>query len=701
MPHSPRYARWNAALAEHFFRPREAGDPAYLAVDDEELAEIAASWQSPPEDPASDLARGVRATLAATTGLAAWVHAVPEWRLTHDVPPYIAVLGLCVLAASRMATDPDAGIYSNDYYKRLNPLLGRSADAGMPGGFEALDCAWRDLAQWLDEDEDGRRGWSTIRTHPHFTHIGYPMSQCILRAVDRARLPDFFRFAGFEPREDVAGGRLLTLFRAWARPGCGLSHTGLRAARATNETLQHELGEVLTTELRSWDGELRDRRGRRRGDISVLVERFAGGRRVELSLHARRPEGFPDGSFRTESGATLELVSSAEGWYAPLAIPVTAKRLATPFTLTRDAFSLSFSADRVVPLREAFQPSGWLEVGQIVPFEPHMVLLHASLRSEAQRYAAQFGDEGWELRTPRGLPDGWLLLDGLRLRKIPDHAPPELLRLAPRLVASLSLSGGLPLGPRTYLSGGEPDLQVTFSESDEALVELDGVEQRFNTPVVELALSQQRLAPGEHEVRAGGQRRTFRSENGFGDEQPQHAGSMAIVLEKHASYVPAGSETEPVDDESPKRGSVHISGAHVEADPEDLPLVPAKPIVLRRMHHRWQLLGPRAGDYDEGRVPGRPQWFATLPHSPTCPFFEVHPRFAPELAIYLRLDGSAIVRPILDDLAMPTWSDDSPRDQVVPWAEAVRNAQRRTPEIPAAVSPIWDAYVNVAESILS
>lgn len=701
MQHSPRYDRWNIALAEHFFRPRAPGDPAYLAVDEEELAEIAASWESPPENPAADLAQSVNERLAGTNGLAALVVAVPEWRDAEDIPPYLAALALCVLAASLMANDADAQIYANDYYKRLNPLLGRRADAGMPPGFEVLRYAWLDLARWLDEDEGGRRGRSTIRTHPHFKHIGYPMSQCVLRAVDRARLPDFFRFAGFEPREEVAGGRLLTLFRTWARPGCGLSHTGLRAAGALNETLQQQLADVLGTELRSWDGELRDARGRRRGEILLLVERFAGGRRVELSLHARRPEGFPAGSFRSATGDTFELSPSVEGWYAPLPIPVTPRRLTTPFTLVHEAFSLSFPADRVVPLREAFQPSGWLEVRQVVPFEPHMVLVHAALRDDVQRFAARFGDDSWVFRTPRGIPEGWFLLDGLRLTRVPDYAPPALLRLAPRIVASLSLSGGLPLAPRMYLTGGEPDLQVTFSDSDEALVELDGVVQRFRTWLVELPLSQQRLAAGEHEVRAGGQRRSFRSEDGFGDEHPDHAGSMAIVLEKHATYLPAGSGVEPVGVGEPKRGTVRISGAHVEAAPEDLPLAPAKPVVLRRMHHRWQLLGPRAGDYEEGRVPSPPDWFRKLPGSPTFPFFEVHPRIAPELVIYRALDGRRLVRPVVDDLAMPACPEDVPREQLVAWAEAIRDAERHSPEIASASASAWEAYVKLSEAILS
>ena len=40
--------------------------------------------------------------------------------------------------------------------------------------------------------------------------------------------------------------------------------------------------------------------------------------------------------------------------------------------------------------------------------------------------------------------------------------------------------------------GGEPDLQVTFDGDERALVELDGLEQRFTTAAVELRLADQR-----------------------------------------------------------------------------------------------------------------------------------------------------------------------------------------------------------------
>ena len=276
-----RYAQWNTALLEQFFRPRALGDPAYLAVDDDELEQMAADVGS-SDKPALELSRAVRARLATEGSLGAFVTRALRWRGRSDEPQYVAFLSLTVLAASQMAAEPEKGVHSNDYYARLNPLLGRGIFDGTPPGFEEARRLWQDLEVWLDHDLGGARGKSTVRTHPHFVHIGWPLSQCVLRARDRARLPDFFRFAGFDPGEEVSGRRLLALFRVWAtRPGSGLSSAGRQTAETDTDAMLDQLASVLATELAAWDGELRDVRGRRRGEIVLLAERQAGGRRVD------------------------------------------------------------------------------------------------------------------------------------------------------------------------------------------------------------------------------------------------------------------------------------------------------------------------------------------------------------------------------------------------------------------------------------
>ena len=96
--------------------------------------------------------------MAGGPGLVEFLRQVPGWRKHGDSPPYIACLALTVLAASRMASDEEAGVHGNDYYARLNPLLYREPSEGQPSGFEQLARVWADLASWLDDDLGGTRG---------------------------------------------------------------------------------------------------------------------------------------------------------------------------------------------------------------------------------------------------------------------------------------------------------------------------------------------------------------------------------------------------------------------------------------------------------------------------------------------------------------------------------------------------------------
>ncbi len=225
-----------------------------------------------------------------------------------------------------MARDPDAGLAASAYYPQLNPLI-RHPGRKMPPGFDVLSSLWEDLDRWLESDHDGRRGRSTIRAHPHFTHIGWPLSQCLLRESDRRRLTDFFRSAGLEPGTEIEPAQLWALLRGWAHAGCGLTQHALRVIGSGRREIEEQLTAVLAREFEEWDGELRDAEGRRRGDIVLVLENAAGGRRVTVRLVPRRPEGFPEGPYERAPGSAVGLRAMSAGWFQPLEVAVSGRVL--------------------------------------------------------------------------------------------------------------------------------------------------------------------------------------------------------------------------------------------------------------------------------------------------------------------------------------------------------------------------------------
>ncbi len=178
------YVAWNHAIARHFFMsPQSANRRVYLQVDSDALEEIAAQ----NEDLKVSSATAEEAFVAAVLKVVD-INASNPFRHIHsimtaarragrpgDVPLYIALLGFCVLAASKMHSDSEKGTRSTNYYEPLNTLLGRDWWAGMPPRFDLIVTPyWRDLQKWLDVTHRGKFGWSTITNDPYRPNVGYP-----------------------------------------------------------------------------------------------------------------------------------------------------------------------------------------------------------------------------------------------------------------------------------------------------------------------------------------------------------------------------------------------------------------------------------------------------------------------------------------------------------------------------------------------
>jgi len=693
---SEKYRRWNDAIATEYFRPADAGRPVYLAVDDDELAQIARGSGFGDGEGADSFADAVRLEVIRGGDLfRSFLRESRTWRATAPLPPYIGLLALCVLAASRMATDPEKQVWSNDYYTQINQLLRLDPHAGRPQNFDELSRLWIDLARWLDDDLDGQRGRSAIRTHEHFVHIGYPISQCVLRAADRRRLPDFFRSAGLEPTAEVSGERLLALLRAWAARGEPLTSQGQQTVARATGALEENLTETLRRELANWDGELRDERGRRRADIVLLAERLVGGRRLELRLFGRRPDGFPVAGWKLPNDQPIELSEAAPGWYSSLPVKVTSGLLRHGLSLTSSDYALRFDGDLAIPLRTSFLPdAGWLSSRQATAVEEHVVLAHTSVETELHAFLRRNAGEGWRISRPVGdLPHDWVMADGVRIVSIPRAGPDSLRRLIPRLNTSMRLEGGLQLGRQLYLEGGEPDLWITIDDEAGAELQIDDRVARLGAGIVRFRLSEHQLPDGPHEIAAAGETRRFSSVRSFGTTVPDGAGGLAHVLERHGSYLPEDSVATPMS-APPGPGRVVVCGAHIGG--ADLPTYSHPPVVLRCGFRDYQVVGRHAGEVAATTSPDEPKWLSMVDAEPVpCQFFEFAPPFPAQLVIYRGAVGTK-VRAASAAPDPPCDAAGSSHGLASLWAETILRAEEAGPDVPAAIADVWAEYVAAA-----
>lgn len=241
-----------AALLEELLPAGRDGHTVLLGCDDRALRN-ACRRAGAAGDPAAVL-RGALAEVAPLTlygGLRGALNALRE------PPTDLAVLCACVLAASRMRADDQHATQA--YYARLAELLGLPVHEPWPGvaGFERIPGRFAALARWLEHDERGRRGRLALPRDPYPSLVGVPISQALLRRVDRDRLGVLFdRYHGALR----IGRDPLRLLR-----GSSLRHElTAPAQRLLERPEMHEpLRAALLAAYQAWDGTVVDARGRR------------------------------------------------------------------------------------------------------------------------------------------------------------------------------------------------------------------------------------------------------------------------------------------------------------------------------------------------------------------------------------------------------------------------------------------------------
>jgi hypothetical protein len=697
---TPGYLAWNRAVAQRYFSEQLCGRPTYLAADEDDLPGIADTAETGAQEPLEAFCRAVQDSLGDPPNLfKPWLDELGSWRASNEIPPYLALLAVCVIAASRMAADPERGIAANDYYKRLNPLLGRDEGGRIPPGFEGVRDLWADLELWLDDDLEGSHGTSAVHEHRWFVHIGYPLSQCALRTADRHRLPDFFRSAKLHAGDEIADERLLVLLRAWAtRPSSGLTAFGRRAIAADDSHRTKAVTAIVQHELRQWDGQLRDQKGRRRSE-AVMVLTTRRGRVTEARLFAPRPEGFPSAGDWTGAAGAFHLEVAAEGWYSEISPFSAIDVLTRGIQLANGAFSITWQPTPLIVFARAFLPeSGWVSQRQAHLREEVLVLADGSLGSAIKALLDEHADPRYSRApAPSMFPSGWQLYSGVKIKSVEQGpVPPGLEPLVPRLNTAATIEGGLRLAPGVYLAGHEPDLHVSIEEGEPGQVAVDGMPQKFLPGTLTIPLSRSGLPEGEHEIRAGGRTIRFSTTRTFGLVAPDQAGELAQVLERHNVYQPRSLYATDGTGGPAAPGTVEVCGADVDAHNDDLPVPVRPPVVLRHGFTRYEILGPVPGHVQLSREPDKPTWLPA--DSFLC--FEVDAPFAPGLVIQKgRL--RPVVRPLETSVPPPEEESDAAPADVMAWAAAVLDAFEANAVVPNDLWPTWELYVERAWALVS
>ncbi len=704
---SSRYMAWNQALSDYFFNAHHAGRPVYLQVDVETLTELAPVMHVDPESAEADFVDTVRSQLYTVD----WspFRRVENWMGTwqrspqrpDQPPPCLALLGLCVLAASRMHRDNEHA--SHNYYARLSDLLGLRQSTQPRDFADVVTPFWSQLNDWLDSDNGGRLGIATAAATGRLINIGYPISQCLLRDVDRDRLPDFFVFARINPGSEVDPEDLVGLLLQWCRSStCSLSSQARHLMERGTSDIRLQIARIVVGEVRVWRGETRESAGRRIAPIVVRLDSPKWGYQFEIELYSRRPRDFPSGTFQSRFGPVdLRPIDDTDSeWYEP--IPLDAQQvLDCGIELRCGSFALRWTPTQIIALRRDDQDLGGYVSQEHVGLGERTIVLTRDA-APLETFLGQFAASGWA-RAPgtRGLPHGWIAYLNVAIQKKaqPDIYP-AFACLIPTEHISINLDGGLKFDSSTWLTGGEPVLRVSRGDGGSITVEVDGrTVLDCANPSAELELSGLDLTPGRHTIVVCGRSRHFHTVRSGDYVAPQiiardtSAHLTHVLVRDEGRFMATFPSPRVIDVSVVLPGQLTIMGTRISAQHDDLPQNLPQPITLVGGARLYVLLGPRPGMVHEYHDPLEPL-FRRKHQPPNQQPFVVEPPF--QVAWVVRVSRRNRTVQLSTDLA-PIDVELCPEGDVAAWKAWVLKGYKRPPTDDAAA--LWQRYVQVARSL--
>jgi len=464
------YIAWNKAILDYFVPVDQNGalEEVLLCVSPRSLAQAWAMHtgdELTPDEAEQDFtdAAGVayrQCVRDSTARLRVFQH------LSEGLPQCAAFLALSVLAAYNMRSE--GGTSSGDYYQRLIDLLQVNEHGNVPQDFKTseFEDLWLYLSGWMQSRR--RRVLKFPSSNAH-RFVGYPLAHVPLRRLDVEKLPDFFLWARYDAHGTVEHDRLCDDLKRWVTRGPRFSQAG---QNALSDGRLETVAEQAAQELKAWDGAIIEENGRRLSLIEVQLEQVR--RRWQVSLLARRPEGFPD-PFKYPGG---ELHSSDDGWYQTITLdPEDSALLEGGFAWHHRESSIRTTLSRTTRAAIAFTPDrhfpGLISRRGLPMRGEFAVLCQDHLLPAVQSYLSAICDQPLQILQPPTLPRGWNLLNGAHIVRRPAQTPAELDGLEVSSTVEVTLRGGLRLGRgMKWLLGAPPQIQI--SGLDGEIVTLDG-----------------------------------------------------------------------------------------------------------------------------------------------------------------------------------------------------------------------------------
>ena len=488
-----RYDLWNKAIFEFFFNPQMSDQLVYIDVDESVLESLA-----PDDDanssPEQDLVQAVKNTLGplGTNYLSPHFARMRAWRAegAQKAPPFLGLLASFCLAAQKMHSDE--GISSRNYYVRLahlflGPSFQPAQKQGLQTGFSRARVLWEALDTWLWEN-DGNLGLPSAQPMSGLTHVGYPISQSLLRAQDRLKLVEFFWSSSLYPGQQVSPPDMERLLDYWVT---GSNLSSVAKTRWSNRFARRKMAEIASLELSIWNGTLPDKESLPESVVTApiaLQVMVVGGPRPRLDWDVvlRVPSDLVEVTYDAVSDE-LNLPFTGEPHRSVTVSHCLSTRWSDPIpdvSIGNLLVSQVELIDQEGRNKVRWQPQkvlalGWddeLKVyrsvshlefakrGMVIAFESVAPIVESLLSSV---------DLGGMRRVPHniGVPKGWAVFDNVQLSRVPDTGEdPDLSPLIPEISSTVEWTGGIAFpGRKKWLASRLPVISANSIDEVEEI----------------------------------------------------------------------------------------------------------------------------------------------------------------------------------------------------------------------------------------
>lgn len=246
------YNQWNNILCKHFFGSHNTNKIIYLYTNENLIEQLGQKIGLSKQDAMNSFCQSVR-LYGRSEPDRLFERAFIWGRKWYNqgmvgYPPFIGVLCLTVLAATKMESNRSKGIGGGNYYFRLRNLLDVKGE-GIPPFFKKTKELWGFLVSW-QKVKKGKYGYTNVFSFGS-KYTGYPRSQCLIREKEREELYEFFHWAGYRPNLKIDNKTITEQLELFLTPKISrLSRMFFQDKKGIREAIVN----ITLFEYENWDG---------------------------------------------------------------------------------------------------------------------------------------------------------------------------------------------------------------------------------------------------------------------------------------------------------------------------------------------------------------------------------------------------------------------------------------------------------------